>query len=88
MLVQCTVNNNICWNKKMRVFTHTLPLGLFSSLCEEMKENLFVKGAGSSQTAVGPAEWHAEKGKLKTTALSSLPRPASPEGKRNICLCH
>lgn len=47
MLVQCTVNNNICWNKKMRVFTHTLPLGLFSSLCEEMKENLGVKGAGS-----------------------------------------
>lgn len=88
MLVRCTVNNNICWNKKMRAFTRTLSLGLFSSLCGEMKEKLSLKSAGSSQTAVGSAEWHAEKGKLETTVLSSLPRPAPPEGKRNICLCH
>lgn len=72
---------------KMKVFTRMSSLGLFSTSCEEMKEELGLKDAGSLQTVVGPAEQPSVKGKLETAVPSSLPGPASPEGKK-ICLCH
>jgi len=55
----------------MKIFTYTLSLGLFSSLCEETKEELGLKGAGSSQAAVGPAEQPSVKDKVETTTPSS-----------------
>ena len=69
---------------KMKVFTHMLSLGRFSTSCEEMKEELGLKGTGSSQTAVRPAKQPSVKGKLETAAPSSLPGLASPEGKKNL----
>lgn len=67
---------------KMKVFTHILSLGLFSASCEEMKEELGLRGAGSSQAAVGSAEQPSLKGKLETASPSSLPGRASPEGEK------
>lgn len=66
----------------MKLFTDVLSLGLFSSSCKEMKEELGLKGAGSSQAAVGPAEQPPVKGKLETTAPRGLPGPASSQGKK------
>lgn len=63
---------------KMKVFTHTLSLGLIFSSCEEMKEKLFLKGADSLQIVEGPAEQPSVKSKRETAAPSSLPGLASP----------
>lgn len=72
---------------KMKDFTHMLSLGLFSTLCEEIKEVLDLKGTGSLQRVVGLAKQTSVKGKLKTTVSSSLPGLACTGGKK-ISLYH
>lgn len=86
MLVRCAVNNNSGLNVKMKDFTHVLSLGLFSTLCEEIKEVLDLKGTGSLQRVVGLAEQTSVKGKLEAAVSSSLPGLASPGGKKkSLC---
>lgn len=87
MLVRCAANNKSGLNMKMKDFTHMLSLGLFSTLCEEIKEVLDLKGTGSLQRVVGPAEQTSVKGKLEVAVSSSLPGLACPEGKE-ISLYH
>lgn len=88
MLVRCTVNNNSGLNMKMKDFTHLLSLGLFSTLCEEIKEVLDLKGTGSFQIVMGPAEQTSVKGKLEVAVSSSLPGLAFPRGGEKISLYH
>lgn len=80
--VRCAVNNNTGLNMKMKDFTHLLSLALFSTLCEEIKEVLDLKGTGSLQRVVGPAEQTSVKGKLEVAVSSRLPGLGCPGGKK------
>lgn len=82
---RCAVNNNSALNMSMKDFPHLLSLGLFSTLREEIKEVLDLKGTGSLQGVVGPAEQTSVKGKLETAVSSSLPGLACPGGKKPLC---
>lgn len=85
MLVRCTVNNNSDLNMKMKDFTHLLSLGLSSTLCEEIKEVLDLKGTGSLQSG-GACRADLCKGQAGSSSFKQFPCTGLSWGKaKSLC---
>lgn len=83
--VRCAVNNNSGLNMKMKDFTHLPSLGLFSTLCEEIKEMLDLKGTGSLQGG-GACRADLCKGQAGSSSFKQITWTGLSWGKK-IPLC-